>query len=440
MIKTIIIQLIDLINSVKKCKMYLTDYMREIFKMENEKNNLKKYIVISILVFLGLIVTIDLAHIYYEANFNQYALPSFCSISNFVDCDGVARTTESQFLGVPLAYWGLFLYSFIIMLLCVDKLKKFRFLKFLEVFKNKFHYIAALGIIAFTISMILLCVSLFGIHKLCIMCAITYVIDLAIAIVAISGLEGGIVGAFKQSYLDLVDGLKPIPYRVAFIVVMLCACGFLGWTFTSAKFSPALKFNREYGEFTKSAKNPYAIKGNVLGSDSKDAVVLEIYSDYKCPMCFACNNMLHKLVTEFKNLRIEHHALPLDTTCNKFLKEEFHHGSCIMAQYAEAAQMQGKFWEVNSLFFEKKPTTEDEVIDVLNKSGFDLNMDKLKKDAHSKTVNDTIQKDINYAVYYKQIGTPALKMGDDFEMGVKGYHELKKWAIKHGAEPKNKLF
>ena len=31
-------------------------------------------------------------------------------------------------------------------------------------------------------------------------------------------------------------------------------------------------------------------------------------------------------------------------------------------------------------------------------------------------------------------------MGDDFEMGVKGYHELKKWAIKHGAEPKNKLF
>ena len=176
-----------------------------------DENNLKKTIIITILVLLGLIATVDLAHIYYEANFNQYALPSFCSISNFVDCDGVARTTESQFFGVPLAYWGLFLYSFILMLLGVDKLKKVPFLKFLEVFKNKFHYIAALGIIAFTISMILLCVSLFGIHKLCIMCALTYIIDLCIAIVAVKDLDGGIVGAFKQSYLDLLDGLKPIP-------------------------------------------------------------------------------------------------------------------------------------------------------------------------------------------------------------------------------------
>ena len=128
--------------------------------------DLKKTIFISILVILGLLVTIDLAYIYYEANFDMYALPSFCSISDFVDCDGVARTTESQFFGVPLAYWGLFLYSFIIMLLCVDKLKKVPFLKFLEVFKHKFHYIASLGLISFVISMILLCISLFGIHKI----------------------------------------------------------------------------------------------------------------------------------------------------------------------------------------------------------------------------------------------------------------------------------
>lgn len=403
-----------------------------------DENNLKKTIIITILVLLGLITTVDLAHIYYEANFNQYALPSFCSISNFVDCDGVARTTESQFFGVPLAYWGLFLYSFILMLLGVDKLKKVPFLKFLEVFKNKFHYIAALGIIAFTISMILLCVSLFGIHKLCIMCALTYIIDLCIAIVAMKDLDGGIVGAFKQSYLDLLDGLKPIPYRIAFTLVMICAVGFLGWAFSSAKFSPALKFQRDYGEFTKSEINPYAVKGNVLGSKDKDAVVLNIFSDYKCPMCFACNNMIHKLVTEFKNLRIEHHALPLDTSCNKYLKQEFHEGSCIMAKYAEAAQMQGKFWEVNSLFFEKKPSTEVEVLDVLKNSGFDLDMDKLKKDAHSEKVNNIIQKEIDYSLTKSsQMGTPALQMGDDYELGIKGYHDLKKWAIDHGAKPKH---
>ena len=391
---------------------------------------------ILILVLLGVMVTIDLAYVYYEANFNQYALPSFCSVSDFVDCDGVARTTESQFLGVPLAYWGLFLYSFIIMLLGVDKLKKFPFLKFLEVFKNKFHYIASLGIIAFTISMILLCVSLFGIHKLCVMCVLTYVINLLIGIVAAQGVEGHFIGAIKQSWIDFTEALKPLPYRIAFIVVMLCACGFLGWTYTSAKFSPALKFAREYGEFTNAKSMDYKTFGNVLGSEAKDAVVLKIYSDYKCPMCYACNNMLNKIASEFKNLRIEAHSMPLDTACNKYLKQEFHHGSCIMAQYAEAAAKQGKFWEVNNLFFDKKPSTEQEVLEVLKASGFNLNMDKIKKDAHSEEVLKQIQDDIDYAVANKQIGTPALKLGDEFEMGVKGYHELKKWVIKHGAEPK----
>lgn len=408
--------------------------------MENDNRQLRKNITIIILLLIGLIITIDLAYIYYEANFNQYALPSFCSVSDFVDCDGVARTIDSQFFGIPLAYWGMFLYSFIIMLLGVDKLKKLPGLKFLEVFKNKFHYIASLGVISFTISMILLCVSLFGIHKICVMCALTYIINLAIGIVAVDGLEGGFIGAIKQSWNDFIEALKPLPYRIAFVIVMLCACTFLGWAYTSAKFSPALKFEREYGEFTNAKTNIYAVKGNLLGAKEKDAVVLQVFSDYKCPMCYACNVMVHKLVTEFKNLRVEHHSMPLDTACNKYMKQEFHHGSCIMAKYAEAAQLQGKFWEVNSLFFEKKPTTEHEVIEVLKNSDFDLDMDKLKKDAHSNKVDKIIQDDIDYAVSHKQIGTPALKLGDDFEMGVKGYHELKKWVIIHGGEPKNKLF
>jgi len=407
-----------------------------------EDNNLtqRKNIFIGMLIFVGIIITIDLAYIYFQANFNQYALPSFCSISDFVDCDGVARTIESQFFGIPLAYWGIFLYLFITMLLLVDKLKTIPFLKFLEVFKNKYHYIASLGIISFTISMILLCISLFGIHKLCIMCAVTYFINLCIGLIAVQKIEGGFIGAIKQSWLDFVEALKPIPYRVAFIVVMLFACGFLGWAYTSAKFSPALKFDREFGEFTKAAHNKYAVKGNLLGSDAKDAVVIHIYSDYMCPMCRACNIMIHKVVTEFENIRVEHHSLPLDTECNKYLTQEFHHGSCTMARYAEAAHMQGKFWEVNSLFFDKRPESEEEIIELLKNTDFDLDMDKLQKDANGPEVEAVISKDIDYAVENNQMGTPTMKIGDKFEMGVQGYHSFKKWIEENGGKPKNKFF
>jgi uncharacterized membrane protein/protein-disulfide isomerase len=410
--------------------------------MENTNNNLKKTIKITSLVILGLLITIDLAFIYYQANFNEFALPSFCSVSEFIDCDGVARTTESQFLGVPLAYWGLFLYAFILMLLFVDKLKQIKLFKFLEVFKNKFHYIASLGILAFCISMILLGVSLFEIQKLCVMCAITYMINLCIGLVALEDIEGGIVGAVKQSWKDFVDALKPIPYRIAFTAVMLIACGFLGWTYNSATFSPALRVQKAYGEFMNAKTNKYAITGNVLGSDAKDAIVINIYSDYMCPMCNICNMMLHKIAKEFENVRIEHHTMPLDTACNKYMTQEFHHGSCTMAQYAEAALLQGKFWEVNSLFFEKKPSTEDDVIDVLKKSNFNLDLDKLQNDAHSTEVNNIIQEDIETMIKHKMIGTPVLQIGDSFEMGIPkgGYPALKQKVIDNGGKLKHKLF
>ncbi len=392
--------------------------------------------VIWTILIIALLVTVDLAFIYYEANFDKYALSSFCSINDFIDCDGVAKTTESQFLGVPLAYWGLFLYGFIMMLMCVDFLKKIPFLKFLEVFKNKFHYIASLGLISFTISMVLLCVSLFGIHKLCIMCAITYVLNLVIGVVAVHGIEGGFIGAIKQSWKDFIEALKPLPYKIAFVAVMVCACVFLGWAFKSAKFSPALKWQRSIGEFAKAKTNKYAVKGNVLGSKADDAVLLEVYSDYKCPICKASNIMVHKVARDFKNVRVEHRNLPLDIECNSHLVRPFHVNSCNLARYGIAAKNQEKFWEVENLLFMEGPETEEAILNLLKHSGIKLDMDKLVEDAHSVSTEEEIQNDMNFA-YSKGIqGTPALKIGDDFEMGIKGYPELKQWLIKHGAEPK----
>ena len=408
--------------------------------MEENKTQLWKTWLISILVLIGIGVTIDLAYIYFQANFNEHALPSFCSVNEFIDCDGVARTIESQFLGVPLAYWGLFLYLFMGLMLMVDGLKKIPIFKFLEVFKNKFHYIAALGLISFLISMTLFGVSYFGIKKICVMCLVTYFLNFLIGLVAATGLEGHFIGAVKQSWLDFVDALKPIPYRAAFLIVMVLAGGFFYWTFTSAQFSPALKYHRAIGEFIGMKTNIYAVKGNVLGSKDKNAVVLEVYSDYMCPICYTANLMVHKVVTEFTNVRVVHHNLPLDKACNKYMVEDFHIGSCISAKYGLAAEKQGKFWEVENVLFEKPSSTEEGVLNTLKESGIKLDFDQLKKDANSKEVADVINEDIEYAFSHNIAGTPALKIKKDFTMGIKPYPELKKWLVKNGAKPKHLFF
>ena len=386
---------------------------------------------ILILSIIGFLTTIKLAIIYHEANFNPYALPSFCSVNDFIDCDGIAKTTESQFLGIPLAYWGLFLYSFITLLLFADKLKNIKLFKFMEVFKNPLDYIAMLGLISFTISMILLCLSLFEIKKLCILCAFTYILNLLIGLIALDFKNGGIVKAFKQSVMDFLDAIKNKWYLAAFVIVMLLAGSGLAYTATSYVFAPQVKQQKEFGEFVNAKGNKYAVNGNVLGDEDAEVVVYA-YTDFNCPICEAYNIMLHKAAKELKGFKVVHKNLPLDTECNPFLKAPFHQGSCTMARYAMAAEKQGKFWAINSKFFELHPATEDEILIIAK--DLKLDVDKLKIDANSDEIKEELAKEIDLAYSQGINATPSTKIGKDVYIGIKPYSELKKLLEEAGAK------
>lgn len=391
----------------------------------------KKKITISAIAIIGIITTIKLAIIYYNANFNPYALSSFCSVNDFIDCDGVAKTVESQFFGIPLAYWGLFFYTFIFWMLFADKLKNFKLFKFMEVFKNPFDYIASLGLFAFIISMTLLCVSLFDIKKLCVLCAFTYILNLLIGCVATDFKNGGFIKSIKQSFLDFMDAIKIKKYLIAFIIVALAAVGFLTYTGVTYKFTPQVKKQIELKEFVGAKKNKYAVTGNILG-DVNAKIIVYTFSDYQCPICPAHNIMMHKLAKEMKGIKVVHKNLPLDVDCNPYLQAPFHEGSCIDAKYAIAAEKQGKFWEMNNLLFEKKPQTEQAIIDLASDMGFDI--DKLQKDANSPETSKEIKEQIDFAYNKGLNGTPATMINNEAEVGMKTYKEYKDWVKKLGAE------
>ena len=394
---------------------------------------MKKKISVAVLAFIGIITTIDLAYIYFNANFNPYALSSFCSVSEFIDCDGIARTSESQFLGVPLAYWGMFFYAFVLLMLFVDKLKNIKFLKFLEVFKNPMDYIASLGLISFTISMLLLCVSLFDIQKLCVLCAFTYMLNLCIGCVAVDFKNGGFVRAIKQSFFDFMAAVKIKKYLIALIAVLIVVGGFLTYTATSLKFAPQVKNMQKYKEF-KAKKTKYAVKGNVLG-DKNPKVVMYVYSDYQCPICFVHNAIMHKLAAKLKGVQIVHKNLPLDTDCNVYISAQMHPGACIDAKYAIAAEKQGHFWEMNNILFENKPKTETEILRLAEKSRlFDLN--KLRDDANSLETYQELEKQIDEANKRGIYGTPTTMVNNEPRTGVKTYPEFVEWAKQYGAEEK----
>ncbi len=391
----------------------------------------KKKLAVQILAFAGLLLSVKLACIYYVANYEKYALSSFCSINEFVDCDGAARSTVSQFWGIPLAYWGIFFYVTVLFMTVVDYFKKFRLLKFLEVFKNPMSYISMLGTLAFVCSMVLAGLSIFKIHKLCILCFVTYFIDLFIALVASSGQLKKLVEAFKTTFLDFMAGAKQ--YTKTFIVLVIIAASFLTYSGVTYSFVPHIKKQKAILKYRDMKFNPYRVKGNVLGANDAD-VVIELYSDYVCPICYMENIMLHEAVKDFSNIKIVHHNLPFDKECNPYISVNMHPNACFMAKGALAAGKQGNYWEMSSLLYENQPTKMEDMLKLAEQLDFDK--DKFVKDMESDATAKEIEDELVNANNLDIDSTPTIYINGDEVVGIKPYYELKDLLIEHGAKPR----
>lgn len=389
----------------------------------------KKKLSIQILALLGFCLTIKLAMIYYVANYEKYALPSFCSISEFIDCDGAAKTTTAQFWGIPLAYWGMFFYLTVLFITFVDKLKQIKFLKFLEVFKNPMEYIGFLGTIAFVVSMILAGVSIFRIQKLCILCVVTYVIDFIIALIATNGMFKNIIQSFKTTFIDFVSGAKQ--YTKTFIVLLILATSFLCYSGITYNFVPHIKKSQDIMKYRKMKKNPYRVNGNILGNE-KGNVIVELYSDYVCPLCYIHNIMLHRAVKELSNVKIIHYNVPFDKDCNPNMSYTMHQGACFMARAALAAKEQNNYWGMASLLYENQPKNEEELIKLAEKLNFDIN--KFTNDFKSEKINKELNKDIKKSADLEIDSTPTIFINGDKYVGVMTYNSLKEKLLEHGAK------
>jgi len=388
--------------------------------------------IIAVIAGLGLCATVELAVVYYNALFAENAAPSICAISEFIDCDGVARTNESQFLGIPLAYWGMFWYLFVFLMLKAKELANYKLTKFMEVFKNPLDYIAVLGLFSFVVSITLLCVSLFTIKKLCIFCAFTYVLNLIIALVATRPLkEGSFWTSLKVSVNDFIEAIKIKKYAIALGVVLLAGACVLTYTATTLKFAPHVKANKELNKYRKAKIEDYLVSGNTLGNPDAPIKVY-VYSDYDCPVCRYLHIQLYWLAKKYDNIEFIHKNYPLDQDCNKFLPFPGHQTACMKARYVEAALMQGKFNDMAAHVFAEQPDSEEKVLEIAEKLGLD--MKKLKYDAKTKVVADIINQDIKDAYAIGLTGTPAMVIGTHKKMGLNTLEEQQSWLEKNGAK------
>lgn len=398
---------------------------------------ISKKAILFLLAILGLVASVALAFVYSNANFNPAAGPSFCTDANnpVVNCDGVAKSVNSQFLGIPLAYWGMIFYVIVLILLVADKLKNIKFLFWLEVFKNPCSYISVLGLFSFLVSMILALVSFISLKMICVLCVVTYFINLFIALFA-SEFAGETFGAaIKTSIDDFKEAFSVKKYAIAFVSIVAVAAIFLTVSGTTYIFAPQVKDIKFMDQLYKMEGNDYAdvANGNTLGSD-KPKVVVKMYSDLMCPYCVMENRLMHKVAKDFSNVKVEFVHYPLDNACNKNIPNPFHVGACDYAKLALAAQKQNRFWDMVNLLFEEKAGSVDDVYSIAKEQGFDVN--KLKADINAADVKATLLSNIDEATEMQVGGTPAFSVKGKLYVGLKPYNEVKAILVEAGAKTK----
>jgi len=98
---------------------------------------------------------------------------------------------------------------------------------------------------------------------------------------------------------------------------------------------------------------PVSARDHIQGSADASITLVE-YGDYQCPYCGAAYPVVKKLQkTLGKKLRFIFRNFPLTQS---------HPYALIAAEAAEAAALQGKFWEMHDLIYEKQGYLEPDIL------------------------------------------------------------------------------
>jgi len=127
------------------------------------------------------------------------------------------------------------------------------------------------------------------------------------------------------------------------------------------------------------------------------------YSDFQCPACKAAAPAVKDLVENFgEQFVLEYRHFPL---------RQLHPNAQIGAQAAEAAAIQGKFWEMHDMLFEKQPEWGQSFNPERFFRGYaeelGLNVDRFRFDLESDEVKDRVNADLAEAQALGIPGTPG---------------------------------
>ncbi len=153
---------------------------------------------------------------------------------------------------------------------------------------------------------------------------------------------------------------------------------------------------------------------------AESKVVIVEFGDYQCPACGFAHPIIKRTISEYGGkVALVYRHFPLMQ----------HRHSLIAAEAAEAANQQGKFWEMHNRLYEdqKRWSVSDKPLDIFLEYAkeFGLDTEKFKQSVESAAFKEIIENDQKDGANAGVSGTPTLFInGEQYSDGF-NYEALK---------------
>ncbi len=326
-----------------------------------------------LLCVVGIGIALDLTHVFTLSRTDP-DYQSFCAVSEGMNCETVALSRWSTFLGVPNSIWGIAGYAFALVLTGIATFRRRS--------GPGAGLLVVLAIAMAVVSLWLVYVMHFLIGSLCILCLALDVVNLGILVLAVVAARARDGGMWRAVFADF-RGLFHRP--VLLVVLAVVGIGSLvGARVWGAQYLAAHGIAggkgaavHEIGPSPHPGAWAHAVKSSgdsQCGTESSptagprfgvspdghpwvggDSPVIEIheFTDYQCPHCRRAHLMARKLVGADPRVRVYHRHLPLDMACNPAIQKPFHARACELSRVSVCAGHQGRFWEMNDFLFQQ---------------------------------------------------------------------------------------
>jgi protein-disulfide isomerase len=278
-------------------------------------------------------------------------IASFCTISEYVDCDRVATSRFSVVVGLPVAVWGVLGFGLAFLLSLAGLSPRRR----REGWPAGLLFLVAAAASAASIALAL--VSELAIGALCLLCAGSWLVAFGLLAAAWRACQPeGVAAAVRGDCAVLRE-------RPLLAAALLLAAG-------SLVALVAARYPRYWERRVARAPAGPVVPAPATPPASGPLVVVE-FSDYECPFCAKAHEETKALLAGRADVTLVRRHFPLDSECNPAVRRRIHPRACELARAGICAEEQGKLPAMDDALFRNQAARRP-VEEVARSVGVDL--------------------------------------------------------------------